>query len=194
VRHVAGLVLTGGGSRRLGRDKATLLVDGERLADRTTRLLASIATPVIEVGPGFTSTDAVSEDAPGSGPLAAIAAGGDELRRLRAYVPVVVVAVDLPRLDTTTLCWLADHPAATDAVVPLVDGRAQPLCARYEARALARASELARRGERSMRALLDAVDVHYADERDWGPVTDPRAFADVDTPDEAAALGVELPR
>ena len=195
MRHVAGLVLTGGASERFGADKATLLVGGERLADRTMRVLGTVADPVLEVGPAFTSSDAVREDPPGGGPLAAVAAGGDALRRAHASDrPVLVVAVDLPFLDAATLCWLADHPATTDAVVPVVDGHPQSLCARYGPNALLRARELVQHGERSMHALLAAVTVHHADEEEWRAVSDPRAFADVDTRDDAAAFGVEMPR
>ena len=45
-----------------------------------------------------------------------------------------------------------------------------------------------------MRALLDAVPVHAAPERSGPWSLTRRAFADVDTPEDATALGVELPR
>ena len=45
-----------------------------------------------------------------------------------------------------------------------------------------------------MRALLDAVRVHAAPETEWTAVAGARAFADVDTPEDATAVGIELPR
>src|ERR1700736_1061525 len=71
----AALLLTGGTSRRMGRDKATLPVNGTPLAERTATLLAQVADPVVEVGPGWTGLVAVREEPAGQGPLAAMAAG-----------------------------------------------------------------------------------------------------------------------
>ena len=191
---VGGLVLTGGSSRRFGVDKATLLVDGERLADRALRVLGAVANPVLEVGPAYASDDAVREDPPGDGPLAAVVAGWDALGRGSVSVDsVLVLAVDLPLVERPLLEWLARHDATT-SVVPVVDDVPQPLCARYSADALDVARELIARGERSMRVLLDAVPVHLASEAEWAAIADARAFADVDTPGDAAALGVDLPR
>lgn len=208
VTAVAGLVLTGGASRRFGAPKADLRVAGERLADRTARLLRTVADPTLEVGPGWSSLPAVVEDPAGAGPLAALAAGAAALADVGAGDrDALVVAVDLPALDPALLALLAaidtgpdTHadtdavaPAPFDAVVPRVDGRAQPLCARYSAGALARAGGLVAAGERSMRALLEVVTVRWVDDDEWGTVTTAACFADVDTPDDARRFGLETP-
>ena len=46
-----GLLLTGGASRRLGTDKATIVWQGETLAVRAAVVLAQVCAPVLEVGP-----------------------------------------------------------------------------------------------------------------------------------------------
>jgi molybdopterin-guanine dinucleotide biosynthesis protein A len=168
------------------------VIGDESIAARTARLLADVCTPVVEVGPNYTSLDAAPEDPPGEGPLTAIVAGASWLATRGDAGPVIVLAVDLPNLHGEVLSWLIEHPA-NGSVVPVVDGRAQPLCARYSEVALARASALVRRGERSMRALLDEIDVVYADESDWGTVCNARAFDDVDTPEDAARAGISVP-
>ena len=81
LERPAALLLTGGASRRLGRDKATITVGGTTLAERTAALLEQVARPVIEVGPGYTSLICVREEPTGEGPLAAMAAGWAELTR-----------------------------------------------------------------------------------------------------------------
>lgn len=189
----AALLLTGGASRRFGAPKADVRVAGERLADRTARVLAEVADPVLEVGPGSSPLDAVLEDPPGSGPLAALAAGGVALAaRGASGCDVIVVAVDLPFVDPAFLRLLADAPPAA-AVVPRVGGHAQPLCARYSSITLRRATELVGVGERSLQALLRAVDVQWIEEGEWGAVTSSRCFVDVDTPDDARRIGLEAP-
>src|SRR6185436_50765 len=72
----AAILLTGGRSRRLGVDKATLVVDGESLARRAARRLAVVCDPVIETGDGVSGLRAVREEPAGAGPLAALAAAG----------------------------------------------------------------------------------------------------------------------
>lgn len=189
----AALLLTGGASRRFGSPKAELRVEGERLADRTARILASVAAPVLEVGPGHSRLEAVLEEPPGAGPLAAMAAGADALAvRGVADRSVLVVAVDLPLLTAALLRALVDAPAA-DAVVPRVDGRAQPLCARYSPAALEHAGLLVADGARSMHALLEVLAVHWFDEPEWSAVVSARALVDVDTPADARRLGLDPP-
>lgn len=181
----AALLLTGGVSRRMGTDKAALVIDGDRLANRIAHMLELVAEPAIEVGPGFTTLPHTREDPPGSGPLAAVAAGMSALQRRHLRGPVLVVATDLPGLTSGALQRLADHPVPSPehCVVPRdADGRAQPLCARYSASALVRAQELLAGGRRSMKALLEQVPVIWLD------VADRDVLFDVDTPDDVAAF------
>lgn len=101
---------------------------------------------------------------------------------------MLLVATDLPRLGTAILRWLAGHPADR-AVVPVSGDRVQPLCARYRSVDLDRAVELVAAGERSMAALLDAVDPVLVPEPEWRvPAGDPRALDDVDTPDDLSRV------
>ena len=188
----AGLLLTGGSSRRLGTDKATLLVCGERLVDHVARVLCEVCDPVIEIGPGYTKLSATLETPAGAGPLAALGAGAAALATAGYTGPALVVAVDLPRIDAAVLAWLVEHPAPS-TVVPIVDGIAQTLCARYGADALAAVPEMVTAGERSMRSLLETVPVHEAMVDEWGSVASSSSFADVDTPTDAARFGAVWP-
>src|SRR5438105_2544862 len=58
----AGVLLTGGASRRMGLDKATLVVDGETFAQRAARVLTAACDPVIEVGSGVTVLPCAREE------------------------------------------------------------------------------------------------------------------------------------
>jgi molybdopterin-guanine dinucleotide biosynthesis protein A len=185
---VAGLLLTGGASSRMGAPKATLLIDGEPLGQRAARLLASVCDPVLEVGPGHTSLPAVTEPVPGQGPLAALVAGVEALGTRGRPVPVLLLACDLPRVTAELLQTLATWPG-TGTVVPL-DGAGEPqaACARYSTRAQERARAALAGGARALRTLLDDdTDVTV-----FAPA-DERVLADVDTPQDAARWGVQLP-
>ena len=197
---VAGLLLTGGASRRMGRNKAELvlpdfrrrstdanrseLLGGLTLAERTAGLLATATTIAIEVGPGFSRLPHVCESPPGSGPLAAVVAGWAELDRLGHSGPVLVVATDLPRLTSGMLDWLSRFPADR-SVVPVARGHLQPLCARYEASDLVLATRLVADGRRAMSDLVEAVDAVLAPEETWSEFAgDPLCLDDLDTPDQ----------
>jgi molybdopterin-guanine dinucleotide biosynthesis protein A len=182
---IAGILLTGGASSRMGRDKATMEVDGEALGARAARVLQAVCDPVIEVGPGVTSLRAVREDPPGAGPLAALLAGA---AALGTSGPVMLLACDLPFVTTQLLHALAHWPG-DGTVVPVVDGRVQYACARYGPAALDEALASLRSGGRALRSAADA-DCRYLNESDWAEFATVKTFADVDTPDDLRRLGL----
>jgi molybdenum cofactor guanylyltransferase len=189
---VCGLLLTGGRSRRLGTDKAGLVLDGETLAHRMAARLGAVCEPVLEVGRGVSGLPSVCEQPAGSGPLAALAAGGDALRARGAVAPSLVVAVDLPRVGIPVLDLLRAWPGAPTAV-PEAGGRLQPVCARYGPDALLAASSLVIGGVRSLHALLDVIEYDVVPEPEWRSIAPADTFDDVDTPGDAERLGIELP-
>ena len=189
---VGGVLLTGGASRRLGVDKATLVLDGETLADRAARFLTQRCDRVVEVGTGITQLRSVRESPPGSGPLSALAAGVAALECDAPVGSVLLLACDLPHSEDAVdaLVAIADMPSG--AVIPLdADGRRQYVCARYGPDALARAAALIAAGERSLRGMVDAMPAEtVVDLAGFATET----FADVDVPADAHRMGIDLPR
>ena len=195
LNRVAGLLLTGGSSRRMGRPKAALPSrhHGEcrSLAQRTAAILVGVTGPVLEVGPGYSGLPHVSEDPPGGGPLMAVAAGARELLSIGSTGPAVVLATDMPLLEAGLVEWLAAHPAPR-SVIPVVGGVAQPLCARYDRNALDAAVAITERGGRAMKDLLSAVDHTLAGPEEWaGHGIDASWFTDADTPGDLEACAGE---
>jgi molybdopterin-guanine dinucleotide biosynthesis protein A len=188
----AGILLTGGRSRRLGVDKATLVLAGETLAQRSTRCLGAVCSPVVEAGDGVSGLPAVRETPSGAGPLAALAAAGAWLRDRGHHGAAILLAVDLPRVDEAFLRWLCDRPGEP-TVVLRVDGRLQPVCARYGADALVAAGSLVTGGIRALHELFDVVEHDVVEVDEWRNVASPDTFVDVDTPADAERLGITLP-
>jgi len=175
----AGILLTGGASRRMGTDKATLVIGGEALAVRTARVLAGVCDPAVEVGGGASGLPFTREYPAGGGPLAALRAGSEFLG---AQGPIVVVACDLPRLTESALRRIADRPGA-GSVVPVVAGREQWACARWSPEALVIADTAFAGGERGLRVLGRVPDlVRISVDDDAG------AFTDVDRPEHLRGL------
>jgi molybdenum cofactor guanylyltransferase len=189
IANVAGLLLTGGSSRRMGHDKATLVIDGEPSARRLGALLAGVVDPALEVGGQCSGLAAIADEQPGEGPLTALVTGWSALSGAGHQGSVVVLACDLPFVTSAFIRWLAQYPSER-SVVPLVEGRLQPLCARWSAFDLRRSVERAAHGARSLRELLEEMDPVPVCPSDWAGVAPPSALADVDTQDDLERLGL----
>ena len=136
-RALTGILLVGGSSSRFGSPKERAEFEGETLADRAWRLLGDACAERLAVGPGGLAD-------PGTGPVAAIAAG----LHAATHELAVVIPVDMPLLTVDALHALAD--ACRDAAV----AQAGPLpCA--VARCALPAFET---GERRLRMVLDGLD------------------------------------
>ena len=190
------VVLCGGRSTRMGRDKASLPFGDEPLLLRVVRLAREVASEVLLVAregqplPG--GLDAVRDPAEGLGPLAGIAAGLGAVAGERAFV----VACDMPLLRPALARRLIELSHGFDACVPVVDGFAVPTCAVYAKASAALARELVAARELRPKALLESVRTRFVlgDElRDVDPEL--LSFLDCDTEEgyqaalRAAGLG-----
>lgn len=161
---VEAVLLTGGASRRMGTDKAKLIVDGEPLAARIARLLGEAGVSVTVLG---------REPLAGHGFVMDEEEFGGPLRSLADFTPsapfVFVVSCDLPGFDASIAGALSSQIDGYDAAVPELDGRLQPLCALYRVSAFASIPALVESGERRMMRWLDSLSVNVvADVKpDW---------------------------
>jgi len=185
MRQMAGVLLTGGASSRMGTDKARLVVNGETLAMRAARVLSHVCDPVIEVGPAISGLPAIQEEPPGAGPNVALRAGYGALGGPPA---IVLLACDLPFVEPPLLRLLVEWPGSR-TVIPVVEGRQQYVCARYGRSAFGDAHGASQDGMTSLHAIAQP-DCEYLTVAQWGAVADVRSFADVDTPSDLARLGL----
>lgn len=171
----------------MGRDKATLVIDGITLAARSAELLEPLVALAVEVGDGVSTLSAIREDPAGAGPLSAILAGHAELVRLGfdGNAACLVLACDLPRISVSVLARLAAWPG-DQSVLPLIDAKPQPLCARWSSQDLRAAAAAFASGEQSLRRFPDRRRAILADEKIWGDES--AAFTDVDSPEDLRRL------
>lgn len=189
------IILGGGRSARMGRDKRALTLGGRSLlaiaADAcTSRDGIVVVSPEL---PGDVPADRVTttlEDPPFGGPVAGIAAGMAALPSAAPGDEVLLLACDLPRVRDVVHVLDAAGPNALDRPGPdgicLLDAEEYPqyLAARYRRAALdARLAEIGETRALSVRRLMAALAVHGLAAADLA--------TDVDTPDEAAAAGLD---
>jgi molybdopterin-guanine dinucleotide biosynthesis protein A len=185
-RNVAGAVLTGGASERMGSDKARLAIGGVASATRVARCLASLCEDVVLVG-GDPPADAPGRRArDAEGPRCALRGLVSALEAVSAE-RVLVVATDLPFVTPDLLLALVAWPEA-DAVVPRSTDGAHPLCALYRREsALAVAHRHLAEGRLALSALLDTIATRYFGGDDLRAV-DPHgvALTNLNTPEDVA--------
>lgn len=140
-----GIVLAGGASRRMGRDKAVLTLGGEALSAGAARRLAAVCAEVAvaDRGRGCVPGLPSLEDGPGRGPAAALLGAA----RVWPGRPLLALACDLPGVPIPLLAELiALAGGDADWVVPRWRGGLEPLCALWGPAALAALRERVARG------------------------------------------------
>jgi molybdenum cofactor guanylyltransferase len=168
--EVAGFVLAGGESSRMGQDKALLELGGAPLIIAASRLLESAtgAKP-LTIGPPETyeplGLRAIRDDWPGAGPLGGIATA------LRASESEwnLIVACDLPYLTSKWLEFLIERgrESSADALLPMNDAGPEPLCAMYSKNCEAPVWLALDRGVRKVTEGLAHVRVEYMERSEW---------------------------
>lgn len=178
--EVLGVILAGGGSTRMGRDKALVDVAGRPLVGWVAGALAAVTPEVIVIGrhEGIAGLTALPDDHPARrGPLAGLATA---LRRAGGR-PVLLVAVDQPWVRIQTLAALLELAGPVHAVVPIEGGARQVTCAVYPAAWTARAAAEDEAGG-SIQSLLDRLPVREVEEVEWAAWgEDGRSWFSVDT-------------
>src|SRR5436305_3926209 len=127
------VLLAGGESRRMGREKATIVFNGEPLWQRQITLLRQLRPENIFVSArGERSwrppdTELVLDQAPSRGPISGLTAA---LARTRTS-HLVALGIDMPFVTAAQLQHLFHRANAGCGVVPTIGGRAEPLAALY---------------------------------------------------------------
>lgn len=201
AQPISGVIVAGGQSRRLGEDKRRLKLwgaAGPTLLEHTLGVLAALCDDVVVVlndpaaWPGLVA-QIVGDVYPDGGALGGIYSG---LRAAR-HDHALVVAADMPLLNTDLLRWMIAQPRDYDVLVPRLaeTGRArnrlgvESLHAIYSRACLAPMARQLNTGNPQVIGFFDAVRVLLIE-----PATiaqfDPQghAFRNVNTPDDLAAV------
>ncbi|HKY47792.1 MAG TPA: molybdenum cofactor guanylyltransferase [Acidimicrobiia bacterium] len=174
-----GVVLAGGAGKRMGQDKAEVVVADRPMIAWVIAALEPVVDRVIISGRtgGWHGHGGLADLEEVAGPLAGLAAS------LRLGEPVLLVAVDQPWVRTGTLAELA---SIRETVVPVHGEVRQVTCAVYYPVILDSVSQAG-----SLQGLLDAaapLEVTEPVWRSWGE--DGRSWFSVDRPEDVA-VGLE---
>jgi molybdopterin-guanine dinucleotide biosynthesis protein A len=179
----AGFVLVGGASRRMGRDKALLPLDGTTMVEQIASRVRNASGSVTLIGPpekyGRLRLPVVPDEIGNCGPIGGLYTA---LHLTKADWNVLV-ACDMPHVTEIFLRQLieAAEASGSDCVVPEIDGKIDPLCAIYHRRLLPAAESAIHRKLFKMQDFISTLRASY-----WR-VTDPRALENMNTPADWSA-------
>ncbi|MEW5705339.1 MAG: formate dehydrogenase accessory sulfurtransferase FdhD [Actinomycetota bacterium] len=164
TKEMSAIILAGGKSTRMGRDKSSVMIGGETLLGRSVRMLKGMFDEVIVVNNGQTppvprGVKVVHDDVPYQGPLGGISAG----LKASSHDENLVVAVDMPFVNHQVINYLASFVGEADAVVPKTNDGLQPLFAFYSKSCLPAIERALADKELKVTSLFSHVRVKYVD-------------------------------
>ena len=188
--RVTGVILAGGMSTRLGRDKAVEPLAGQPLIGRVLSMLSGVTdASVVVVNDKHRAAElplpkdvVVAVDAyPGSGSLGGIFTGLQAANTDWA----LVVACDMPFLNATLLTRMAELHNGYDVVAPVLDGRPEPIHALYSKACLPHMEERLQQDKLKITGFFEHVRVRYIAEDEVDRLDPSRlSFFNVNTQDD----------
>ena len=152
---ITAVLLAGGESRRMGKDKATLLYRGKPLWQIQLELLRQLTPQEIFVS-ARSDTDwrpadvqFIADDPPSRGPLSGLAASIERITTSH----LLALAIDMPEMTGTYLKFLYTQIEPGCGVVPKIDNRAEPLAAIYPREAASEFRNALRSAEFSLQSV-----------------------------------------
>ena len=191
IEGVTGVILAGGSSSRMGRNKALLEVDGAPIITRIYRTLAGLFHDVIVVTNSpqdydFLPCRKVPDLYPGCGSIAGLHSALVHSSTAHSFV----TACDMPFLDPDLIRYLCDaRTGECDAVVPFSEGGQEPLHALYSAACRETFEDAIRQGERKILDVIGRLNVRQvsSEELQRAGVKE-SSFVNVNTPEEYGEL------
>ena len=180
----AAIVLCGGRSRRMNRDKWSLPFGGETMLERVVGVVSQVVDEVWVVareGQVVEGDFQIARDpAEGLGPLAGLVAGLEAMAADRAFL----TTCDVPFLEPAYVAHLLAESRGQPITVPVVGDHTMVTSAVYSREVLPVARDLLRRRRLRPLFLVEAFDTHFLSEASLREV-DPElvSLRDINTPE-----------
>jgi len=190
IDHCTALILAGGNSRRMGKDKAITILADDTLLNRA----------ICQVQPHFSKLIVSVRQHREQLLLPQICDQKDPCNQNNAQGPIIgvstalqhvatpwlfVIACDMPFVSEKLMHAMARQRNGQEAIVATTAGRLQPLLALYAKSCLPRMRQHITSGNRSLQALLQQANttiIREAECRQYDP--DLLSFMDMDTPED----------
>jgi len=189
-KEISGVILSGGKSIRMGKNKAFIQVEGVPIIERIHNLFRKLFWEVIIVTNEkdlFSNFDAkiFSDLIPDKGALGGLYTG----IVFSSFYYSFCVACDMPFIKKSLVQYLIENAANEDVIVPRTKDGLQPLHAIYSKNCVDAIRRSIEEGKSKIIDIYDQVNVKIVDEKDF-LCFDPgrESFINVNTPEELVSL------
>jgi len=182
-------ILAGGKATRIGRNKSLLELHGEAILLRQLRVLKPLSETIVIVANKKSlyrsfGCRVIPDIYKHQGPLGGLHAALTDLGEGRC----LVLATDMPFLSAPLIRFLESYAPDADVVVPLKEGKSEPLHAMYSTRCLKAISLILSKGRRKILDFYPHVKTVYAEEKTWTAAEpDARCFMNINTEEDLRA-------
>ena len=192
ISDVTGVVLAGGASRRMGRDKAWLSLRGSPLVAHQAMILSTVFDDV-----RVAAKSAAKFEELGLTVVVEPEADFATIYGLRAALkaadrPVFALAVDMPRIPPPLVSAVAARlrAADVDAVVPKAAGRLQGVCAGYRPSILPLIESQIAAKRLALQDLLARARTEIWEEKEWAPYAQAVDFQGLNTQEDFETVAI----
>lgn len=186
IKDCTAIILAGGDSRRMGRDKAMMPFADQALIQSVITIMHGLfPATILSVREHRQEIDLpqVCDMQTNGGPLTGLVSTLGRIATPWAFV----VACDMPFVSPELVEQLATHRAQQQAVVPVVHGYLQPMAAFYSISCIPVMRATLSLGDKSLSGAIRNLDVSYVDEAQMLQSDAAlRSFIDLDTPQDWA--------
>jgi molybdopterin-guanine dinucleotide biosynthesis protein A len=187
------VILTGGASRRMGRDKATLPVGGRTLVEVLAERYSAnggvaVSAANSDMFPQL-NCPILPDVFPGMGPLNGIVSAFEQTDAEYIFL----TAVDLPNGSAELARYICDELTGADVcVIEREDGKTEPVFAAYSRTCGIAARQCLEAGERSFKQLFARLNVRIIPERELPDFDLDRILFNMNTPEDYKKILEEM--
>lgn len=187
--EICGIILAGGESKRMGRDKTILQYKGQSLVERMVQTLLPFCKNILissntqlHAGLGY---ELVPDIIPSKGPIGGIYS----CLKSTPCLYNMVLPADVPLVSAGLICFLIEnaHPQKISAIVT-PSGFVEPLCAIYPTTILPELENFIQTGNNKLIDFLHAENYHAVQLSESDSFYHPKLLVNINTPDEFEKL------
>lgn len=177
------IILAGGKSSRMGRNKPLAMIGGERLIERAARTVSSLFDSLIvvtnsDLGVEIRGVYFVRDIVPFQGPLGGLQAGLAASDTEDNFV----LACDMPFVTRELIEYIWSLRREADAVLPKTEKGIEPLCAAYSKSCLPAVNKAMKEGTRRIITVIESVSTRIVGPNELAKIPGiDRAFLNINT-------------
>lgn len=191
--ELTGIILSGGQSSRMGKEKGLCLLNGKPLIEYSFDLLKKFCDSIIISSNSkdyeYLGCQIINDEVQGIGPAGGIysclrASGNDDN---------FIISCDMPMITSDLIQYLLSQKKDFDALIPLFNGFPEPLCAYYRQSCIPVFKQSIEQGKYKIQDIIKDTNAGFIPIKTTDPFYSPLLFTNVNTPGDITNLESGIP-